>query len=207
MLDVMLRDKYPDERFEVLDTAMTGINSHVVREIAKDCARHDGDVFILYLGNNEVTGPFGPGTGFLGYLPSLSAIRSSLWVKSTKTGQLLEKLIRGVGGEKGAAQEWQGLHHHLENRVPAYDPRLRKTYSNFRQNLSDILRVAQRSGARAIICTVPVNLKDCPPFASIHRPDLTEAEQVGWQKIHDAATTLESAGKHPEAVEHHGDWL
>jgi len=33
-------------------------------EIAKDCAHHQADLFILYLGNNEVVGPYGAGTVF-----------------------------------------------------------------------------------------------------------------------------------------------
>jgi hypothetical protein len=58
----MLHDKYPGLTFEVHTAAMVAINSHAIREIAADCAEHDPDLFILYMGNNEVVGPFGPGT-------------------------------------------------------------------------------------------------------------------------------------------------
>jgi len=64
ILQVMLRQQYPQANFEVITIAMPAINSHVVLEIAKDCAHHQADLFILYLGNNEVVGPYGAGTVF-----------------------------------------------------------------------------------------------------------------------------------------------
>ena len=39
-LRIMLRETYPTVDFEVITTAMTAVNSHVVLEVAKDCARH-----------------------------------------------------------------------------------------------------------------------------------------------------------------------
>ncbi|MEJ2507636.1 MAG: hypothetical protein P8Y81_15355, partial [Ignavibacteriaceae bacterium] len=56
ILDVMLQLRYPDVKFEILPLAMTAITSHVVLEIAKDCITYDPDLFVVYLGNNEVVG-------------------------------------------------------------------------------------------------------------------------------------------------------
>jgi hypothetical protein len=54
ILEVMLQDRYPGLSFEVVNTAMTAINSHVVREIVRDCAQHEPSAFLVYMGNNEV---------------------------------------------------------------------------------------------------------------------------------------------------------
>ena len=43
---------------------MTAINSHAILPIARECARRDGDLWIIYMGNNEMVGPFGAGTVF-----------------------------------------------------------------------------------------------------------------------------------------------
>ena len=72
ILEVMLRERYPDVKFEVVNAAMTAINSHVALEIARDCAAHQPDLFIVYMGNNEVIGPYGPGTVFQRWSPSLT---------------------------------------------------------------------------------------------------------------------------------------
>lgn len=61
-LEVLLEDRFPGTRFEVIPAAMTAINSHVMREIAEEVSRYDGDLWIVYAGNNEYSGPFFPKT-------------------------------------------------------------------------------------------------------------------------------------------------
>ena len=78
MLEAMLSLRHPDKKFEVVNAAMTGINSHVIRPLARDCAKAGGDVWVIYMGNNEVVGPFGAGTVFGGQTPPLPLIRAGL---------------------------------------------------------------------------------------------------------------------------------
>ncbi len=47
ILKVMLEENYPQTSFEVINAAMTAINSHVVRVIADDCAKYDPDLFVV----------------------------------------------------------------------------------------------------------------------------------------------------------------
>ena len=63
-LACLLSTRHPGQRFEVVNAAMTAINSHVIADIAREASRLQPDVFVLYIGNNEVVGPFGPGTVF-----------------------------------------------------------------------------------------------------------------------------------------------
>jgi hypothetical protein len=102
----MLSDMYPDTKFEVINTALVAINSHVILEIAKDCAKYKPDLFIVYMGNNEVIGPFGPGTVFSSFSPSLSLIRASIKFKATKTGQLLDLIANSIGSKKQQTKDF-----------------------------------------------------------------------------------------------------
>ena len=61
MLEAMLSLRYPGVKFEVVNAAMTAINSHVILPIARECSKADGDIWVIYMGNNEVVGPFGAG--------------------------------------------------------------------------------------------------------------------------------------------------
>src|ERR1700687_5087073 len=61
-LEVMLRQHYPSRKFEVVNTGSVAINSHVGLLIAEGLAKQRPDLFIIYSGNNEVVGPYGPGT-------------------------------------------------------------------------------------------------------------------------------------------------
>lgn len=60
ILQTILQNAYPKVKFEVIVAAMPAINSHVVVEIAKDCAKHQPNLFVAYLGNNEVVGRYLP---------------------------------------------------------------------------------------------------------------------------------------------------
>ena len=201
MLGAMLQERYPQTRFELVNTAMTAINSHVVLPIARDCAGHRPDLFVIYMGNNEVVGPYGSGTIFGGFSGSLRAIRAGVYVKSTRIGQLLGSMIRR-GGD--SITEWKGMMMFLEQRVSAGDPRMETVYNHFRANLADICDAARQSGAKVILCTVPVNLKDCAPFAAMHRADIEESERKQWTEFYTAGITLAKAGKHAEAAETFG---
>jgi tetratricopeptide (TPR) repeat protein len=200
ILEVMLRERWPGMRFQVVNAAMTAINSHVVREIARDCAPLEPDLFIIYMGNNEVVGPFGPGTILDPYSGSLAAIRAGLWVKSTRLGQAFRDLAGRLAPRPEAPDEWKGMQMWREGRVAADDPRLEAVYSHFRRNLEDICRTAREAGAPAIISTVAVNLRDCPPLASVHRPGLDEAALTQWETAYQAGAMRELAQQWDEAL-------
>jgi len=201
VLQVMLQQKYPSINFELINTAMTAINSHVVLEIAKDCARHDADLFIVYLGNNEVTGPYGAGTVYTPPLARLSVIRIGITFKATRLGQLLTKLLESVGSERDVPKVWRGLEMFLNNQVRADDSHLEAVYQNFQRNLKDIRHIACKSRTKIIFCTVGSNLKDSPPIASLHRLDLTQTERKKWDKIYQQGAEHELAGDYAEAAE------
>lgn len=201
ILEVMLRDMYPGTNFEVHIAAMVAINSHVVLEIAKDCAKYEPDMFIVYLGNNEVVGPFGPGTVFTSTSPSLSIIRGNIAAKSTRTGQLLEQVLQSFAPRGKKPQLWGGMTMFLEKQVRHNSSALESVYSHYEKNLQDICNAARRAGADVIVSNVGVNLKDSPPFASLHRDDLTESEIQAWEKIYQEGIDYEIAGEHQQAIE------
>ena len=201
MLDVMLTDRYPGVRFEVVTTAMAAINSHVVLPIARDAARYEPDVFVVYLGNNEVTGPYGAGTVFTPLSSSLGLIRTALAFKGTRLGQLMTGALGSLAGAGGAPEMWRGLEMFRDRQVRVDDPGLQTVYRHFQRNLEDIVRTGRSGGARVVLCTVAGNLKDCPPFGSLHRRDLSDAERQQWEQIYAQGIEHEGAGRCAEAVQ------
>src|SRR5438552_295582 len=51
-----------------------------------------------------------------------------------------------------------------------------------------------------LLCTVGVNLQDCPPFASLHRPDLSPADETTWNGLYAAGVSLETEGRWADAA-------
>ena len=199
ILQVMLREQFPHAQFEVVNAAMPAINSHVVLPIARDCTAHDPDLFVVYLGNNEATGPYSVGTAFGDYSPNLPAIRASLWLRTTKVGQLIQNLAGAVTGNEAVARRTEEVF--LEHPVAEDDPRLDKVVEHFRANLADICAVASDAGVPLILCTVATNLKDFPPLIAMHRPGLDGAPLAAWQAVYDAGVKLETAGEYDRAVQ------
>jgi tetratricopeptide (TPR) repeat protein len=202
ILEVMLNDRCPETHFEVIVAAMVAINSHAVLEIAKDCAKYNPDLFIVYLGNNEVVGPFGPGTVFSSMSPSLSLIRASITLKSTRIGQLVESILSLV--RRGSVpRRWGGLAMFLDKQVRYDSPLMKLVYSYFEKNLSDICAIANRAAAPVIVSTIGCNLKDCPPFASLHKPALVETEKQKWQQLYDQGIVYETAADYNQAIQNY----
>lgn len=199
-LRALLRARYPDRNIEVVNAGVVAINSHVVHRIARDAARLDPDLFVVYLGNNEVVGPYGPGCSYLSTMPPRGVIRASVAVKATRTGQLLAAAAgRLAGANRAPEQPWGGMAMFENHAVHGDDPRLGRTYANFEANLRDIIAVAEDAGAKTVLCTVVSNLKDCPPFLSLHRHGMTADETARWQEAFSAGRLAWRLGENEEA--------
>ena len=192
-LEVMLRERFPSMKFEVVNTGSVAINSHVLLPIAKELANQRPDLFIIYSGNNEVVGPYGPGTVLTSSGMSLPVVRSSIFFRSTRIGQLATKL----GTQK---KEWRGMEMFLDQQVPASSPLMKPAYANFERNLRDTIAVARKAGARVIVATVATNVKDCAPFASLHRDNLAPDDLRSWSSLVQRASDLEAANSYAEAL-------
>lgn len=192
-LEVMLRQRFPNMNFEVANTGSVAINSHVLLPIAKGLAKQRPDVFIIYSGNNEVVGPYGPGTALTSSGMSLPVIRASIFLRSTRIGQLFTKL----GTQK---QEWRGMEMFLDKQVPGSSPLMKYTYANFESNLRETVKVVQNSGAHVIVSTVATNLKDCAPFASQHRAGLSPAGLSSWSTLVQQGSDFENDHAYDDAL-------
>lgn len=166
-LQALLSDQFPGERFEVVNVAITAINSHAILPIARECARHQGDCWIVYMGNNEMVGPFGAASVFGAQAPPLWTVRLSLAIQKTRAGQWLMAGVRHLQFKPSQNASWGGMEMFLGQQLLPDDPRKERVYRNFQRNLRDILQAGQDAGAQVVLNTVAVNLKDCSPFASI----------------------------------------
>ena len=57
------------------------------------------------------------------------------------------------------------------------------------------------SGAKVIVSTLGVNLKDCAPFASLHKSNLSEMDLLEWTTFYEKGLQFEGADKKTEALE------
>ncbi len=193
MLGVMLRVEYPDAHFEILNAAMRGINSHVILPIAEDCARREPDLFIVYMGNNELVGLHGVAADSTFADRHLAWSRTLDTLKGTRVGQLALSAKRKPEG----SQDMEFFH---RNRCGADDSKREPAYQNFAANLGGICDAIRDARARALLLTVGSNLKDFPPLASLHKPGLSADALASWDAAYAAGATAEAAGRFDEAL-------
>ncbi len=194
VLETELRAAYPQVKFEVVNAGVTAINSHVVRGIAADCAQLHPDLFIVYEGNNEVIGPFGPATVFTPVLRRPFAIHAAIFLRGLRVGQWLTQRTHRETKSVSGPDEWGGMQMFLQHQIAADDPRLGVTRDLFEDNLRSIAKSGTDAGASVLLCTVLTNEKDFAPFQSWHTPNLAPERVLAWENAKQAAEQSEKIG-------------
>lgn len=186
ILEVLLRERHPKLKVEVINTGITAINSHTVYAIAGDCASREGDFWIVYMGNNEVVGPYGAGTVFnKSTVPPLWLIRAQVALKTTRLGQCAQRLAAALTHGSSAQVAWKGMEMFIHNLVSADDPRMARVYHHFRRNLEDIVQLGTSHGAVILLCPPANNIRNCGPFASLHNSRLNADDLAQWTRFYE----------------------
>jgi len=200
-LEILLNDHAEGTTFQVVNAAITAMNSHVARGIARDCAKHSPDLFILYTGNNEVVGPYGPPTLPESLYRHKAVIDLSVALKKDlRVGQLVKNVIQAASAQGQSGDTWEGMEAFLDSSITQDDPRLQSCYLHFKTNIQDIVAAAHGSGAKSLVCTVPTNIASCAPFGSAHRIGLSETDLAQWNSAYEAGRQLELAHDYAGAL-------
>ena len=189
-------ESHPTRPMEVANVAMVGASSHILRVFAREAMRLRPDVTVIYAGHNEVIGPYGPGSGFTGSLPSTKLVQLSLAVRNTRTGRALRWMMESAANalRPEASPGWRGLDEHAGNRISHDDPVLDRMVEQTRENLRAMVETALRSGSKVLLCVPAVNLEDWPPMDGEADNPASSAT-----KAYRMARELEASGKMKEA--------
>ncbi|MDR0994307.1 MAG: tetratricopeptide repeat protein [Verrucomicrobiota bacterium] len=178
-LEMMLQTRYPQHRVEIVHMTMEGGNSHVLREVARDLKQLKPNAVILLTGNDEITGPYGPASTLGKYNHSSRVARMMAVFSRSRLSQLFITALNRVTPARTDLTIWKS--HEpimMKGRLSAGDPRLKTAYRSFRKNITAILEQAVEASPVVIVCTVPVNLKDCAPFITTYLSDETAAQEA-----------------------------
>jgi tetratricopeptide (TPR) repeat protein len=176
MLGALLEAEYPGREFDFINASMTSVNSHVLTEVVPEVVALGPDITVFYMGNNEVVGPYGPGTPFTAWTRGSFFVWLDKKLRATKTYQLLDHLIARFVSPP--PKSWEGFQMFSDLRVPADSPALDGVYEAFRRNLEDMVGRLLDGGSKVVLCTIAVNLVDWGPSGRAVLPPDSEAGKL-----------------------------
>jgi tetratricopeptide (TPR) repeat protein len=161
ILEAVLQKNNPDFQIEVINTGIPAINSWVINEITSEIVNYQPDLVIVFAGHNEFIGPYGPASVFSGNAGRLAA-KAGIAASSLH----LIRLLQSESLPEDLGQGWRGLDMFSKNSIAADDERISTCKENWQKNLDDITAKLSQESIKTIVCSVPVNFRDCPPFNS-----------------------------------------
>lgn len=200
MLEWRLAETFPERRFEVVNTAMTAVNSYTLDDFGEEIVAIEPDAVLIYAGHNEYYGALGVGSSQR-VAGSRSFIRAWLTLRRLRTVQLFRDALamaRGlVAPAPRAASNRTRMEGMVGDRTIPYGSELyERGVEQFRANLEALLTRYREAGIPAYVATVVSNERDQPPFVSAPDPGIGAGE---WQRATEAALAAAGAGDAPAA--------
>ena len=188
MLEHHLRRAFPDREVEVVNTALTAVNSHTLRDIADEVVEIEPDAVLIYAGHNEYYGALGVASSVSGGSPTV--VRAYLAARNLRIVQAIAAVRDAIVGsrpaEAGAEGDGPGettmARMVAEQRIPLDSELLAAGEAQLRSNLGDVLAIYRRAGIPVFVGTLVSNERDQPPFIS-GEPD----PDVDWREIETVA--------------------
>lgn len=182
ILQERLRDAYPDKKIEMVNTAITAINSFTLADFMPQILDEKPDAILIYAGQNEFYGAFGAGSNeAMFHSPAL--IRAHLKLLNYRVYQSVVNLVSNVTGLMKSGNEALKKRGTLMTRMVkdadiAYGS---KTYkegiSNYEENLSRILSAAKAKNVPVFVSDLVTNLRDLKPFKSVVADGMKTADE------------------------------
>jgi len=131
----------PGKNFEVINCGIGGYDSYRVYLVAREIINYNPDLLIVLSGNNEFYNPV---------KINLSIYYFNKFLRKSCAYSKFQDLLKSWHRGKSSMNYNQ------------------KRLDNYRRNIQNIVREANMKGIPIILCTIPVDIRDCPP--RIERP-------------------------------------
>ena len=194
-----LQDAFPDKKIEVINTAMTAINSFTLLDFMDEILAQQPDLLLIYAGHNEFYGALGVASvESLGrsrrlVLASLKLREFRLYLLFRNGLRSLKKQVASTQAIDDPAQTVMArIVGHRE--IPYQSRRYRQGVGWFQANMDAILKKANKTGTPVILSELVSNVRDQQPFVSIRTNNHPSAAEVFRQ-----AQDLEARGAVDEA--------
>jgi lysophospholipase L1-like esterase len=186
-LNDALNYSFPNKKIEVVNLAITAVNSYTVLDLLPGVIEQKPDLVIIYAGHNEYYGALGVGsTESIG--SSQTIVKLYLFLNQFKLTQLVKNILSSTINL--FSNETENIRGGTLMARMASEKAIRlnsETFNNgveqFRDNFEDILSLLKEKRIPTLIGTLVSNLKDQKPFISF-KEDSISAEGVFQEGLH-----------------------
>jgi tetratricopeptide (TPR) repeat protein len=202
ILNHYLADAFPERHIEVMNTAMSAINSYTLLDFMDEILDHEPDAILIYSGHNEFYGAMG--------VASMESVGKYRWVVNTflklarfRTFLLVRDFIGQIRrwienmSHEGTATEYTEtlMERIVADQTISYGSRMYELGKHqFEENLRAIYEKAKDRGVPVIVSELVSNVRDQAPFVSQATDSLPSALE-----IYRLAQKLEAEKKYADA--------
>lgn len=168
-LQYRLSRTFPDQRFEIINLALTAVNSYTVLGFARELVGYQPDAVLIYTGHNEYYGAMGVGsTEQLGGNPAL--VNAMLQLRSLKiiqlAGEWYQKAL-AIGAVNKLENDGTRMRRMVgEQQIPYQSELYKRGVEQFRANMGEVLDIFARQNVPVFIGNLVSNERDLRPFVS-----------------------------------------
>jgi lysophospholipase L1-like esterase len=173
-----LEAEAPGVRWEVVSAAFGGATSRSMVTMAREIARHQPDLLVVYLGHNEIGAHLTPEER-----AHLDPDRRPWWTPLTRL-----RLYRTVAEALPRPSKRLGVRRPEDAgdrlgtpRDYASDADRRLLVQAYRARIEEIVGLMRDAGAQTALLTLSQNFSDWPPNVSVHRRRLSPEQKQRWR--------------------------
>lgn len=176
----------PTRRWELINAGGISYASYREAALMEELARYEPDVFIVLSAQNEFVEQrsYGP----LRELPS-PILEGTALLARTRLYAAMDGAIRAAGlGDRSRHTLPATVNERLAQSIGPQDYHRDDALAgrigeHFGWNLARMAAIGRAAGARVVMVTPPVNMKDISPFKSEHRESMTAADLSRWSDL------------------------
>ena len=192
---------FPDKNIEVVNLAMSAVNSYTLLDFMTEIVNYSPDAVLIYAGHNEYYGALGVGsTQSVGN--SRVLIKTYIKLQKYKTFLLVRDIVKSVwslfSGETGENKKQAAtLMSKIvsEQKISFGSELYEKGKIQFEKNMEDILEIASDKKIKIILSELVSNLKDQKPFISLNESDFSATELFQKARSYESENDFTSAKK------------
>lgn len=171
MLDQRIKDSMPGKTVEVVNTAMSAVNSYSLLDFADEIIAQQPDAILIYAGHNEFLGVLGVGSNYAAYNSNATNLLF-LKVKNLRIFQAMQQIYVSLQSKPESPKERANSNRTLMAQVAKHkdisinSEMFNQGLAQYENNMSLLLQKYQEANIPVFISTIASNLKDQTPFIS-----------------------------------------